>query len=77
MVLFKQHKITCFLIKYSHVEQSCFPRMMTPVSTTFVNGTNIHISPNAREINVCYISDIIVHVTSIILIRDRSYMQKH
>ena len=30
-----------------------------------------------REINVYYISDIIVHVTSIILIRDVSYMQKH
>jgi len=53
IVLFKQHKITCFLIKYSHVEQSCFPRMMTLVNTTYVNGTHLHISPNARAGNTC------------------------
>jgi hypothetical protein len=43
IVLFKRHKITCFLIKYSHVEQSCFPRMMTLVSTTTVTSTSSEV----------------------------------
>ena len=78
IVLFKQHKITCFLIKYSCAEQPCFPRMMIPVNTTFVSGTHLHISPNARSGNTCILyPNIIVHVTSIILIRDLSYMQKY
>jgi hypothetical protein len=42
-------------MRYSHVEKSYFSRTVIPVNTTFVGGTNLHISPNAREINVSYI----------------------
>jgi hypothetical protein len=42
-------------MRYSHFEKSYFSRTVIQVNTTFVGGTNLHISPNAREINVSYI----------------------
>ena len=42
-------------MKNSHVEKSYFSRTVIEVNTTFVGRTNMHISPNAREINVSYI----------------------